>query len=35
VVVRVPPGGDRFYVAVTGNADEHDSVRMVTEQFAA
>jgi hypothetical protein len=35
VVVRVPPGGDRFYVAVTGNADEHDSVKMVTEQFAA
>lgn len=35
VVVRVPPGGEHFYVAVTGNADENDSVRLVTPQFAA
>jgi hypothetical protein len=34
-VARVPSGGDRFHVAVTGNADEHDSVRLITEQFAA
>lgn len=35
VVVRVPPGGERFYVAVTGNGNESDTVKLVTEQFAA
>jgi len=30
VVVRVMPGGDRFYVAVTGNGDENDTVKLVT-----
>lgn len=35
VVVRVPPGGERFYVAVTDNATEGDVVRMATAQFTA
>lgn len=35
VVVRVPPGGERFYVAVTGNGDESDLVKLVTAQFAS
>lgn len=35
VVVRVPPGGERFYVSVTENADESDKVKLVTELFAA
>lgn len=35
VVVRVLPGGERFYVAVTGNGDENDSVRLVTEVMPA
>jgi len=35
VVVRVPPGGERFYVAVTGNADEDDTVRLVGDPFDA
>jgi hypothetical protein len=34
VVVRVPPGGETFYVAVTDNATERDSVRLVTELLA-
>ncbi|MDN4037600.1 hypothetical protein [Massilia sp. YIM B02443] len=35
VVVRVPPGGERFYVAVTGNAHERDMVKLVTGPFDA
>lgn len=35
VIVRVPPGGSRFYVAVTDNSDESDRVKLVTEPFAA
>ena len=34
-VVRVPPGGERFYVAVTGNADENDTVRLMGDPFDA
>nr|WP_314546071.1 hypothetical protein [uncultured Massilia sp.] len=30
VVVRVPPGGERFYVAVTNNGSECDTVKLVT-----
>lgn len=30
VVVRVPPGGERFYVAVTDNASEGDIVKLAT-----
>jgi hypothetical protein len=30
VVVRVMPGGDRFYVAVTGNSNEQDNVMLTT-----
>lgn len=35
VVVRVPPGGERFYVAVTGNEDESDTARLVTQALPA
>jgi len=35
VVVRVPPGGERFYVSVTDNGDESDKVKLVTELFSA
>lgn len=35
VVVRVMPGGRRFYVAVTGNGDEDDVVRLATAPMAA
>lgn len=35
VVVRVPPGGERFYVAVTDNGDERDRVKLVSELFPA
>ncbi|NVE00170.1 ComEC/Rec2 family competence protein [Massilia sp. BJB1822] len=31
VVVRVAPGGGSFYVAVTGNGDETDRVKLLTE----
>ena len=35
VVVRVAPGGDRFWVAVTDNIDENDRVRKVFGPFAS
>jgi hypothetical protein len=35
VVVRVPPGGDRFYVAVTDNRGEDDRVLRVTPPRSA
>lgn len=34
VVVRVLPGGERFYVAVTGNQDESDRVTLSTAPVA-
>jgi len=34
VLVRVAPGGERFYVAVTDNGAEDDTIKLVTEQFA-
>lgn len=33
VVVRVPPGGAQFYVAVTDNRDERDVVKLVTARY--
>jgi len=35
VVVRVLPGGERFYVAVTDNRDERDLVTLATEVWNA
>ncbi len=35
VVVRVPPGGAHFYVAVTDNRDETDRVKSVTALYQA
>lgn len=35
VVVRVMPGGARFYIAVTGNRDEADRVALVTGPYDA
>jgi hypothetical protein len=35
IVVRVPPGGAQFYVAVTDNRDETDRVKSVTALYSA
>jgi hypothetical protein len=35
VVVRVPPGGARFYIAVTDNQDETDRVKLMTGPYDA
>lgn len=35
VVVRVAPGGASFYVAVTGNADESDTVSLLGARMIA
>lgn len=35
IVVRVPPGGTQFYIAVTDNRDETDTVKSSTALYAA
>lgn len=35
IVVRVPPGGTRFCIAVTDSHDETDAVKSVTALYAA
>lgn len=35
IVVRVPPGGTQFYIAVTDNRDESDTVKSVTPLYRA
>lgn len=34
VVVRVSPGGENFYIAVTGNRDESDHIHVLTQPYA-
>lgn len=35
IVVRVPPGGTQFYIAILENRDETDRVKSVTPLFTA